>query len=219
LGRITHITQVILSDTNSFDYKYDTSGRLVKVYKNNSLISAYIYDSNGNRLSFAAQSDTLFGIYDAQDRMISYGDMRFGYTANGSLRWKAEGSDTTFYNYDLLGNLLSVKLPNGDFIEYLIDGQNRRVGKIINGEFKKAWLYQDQLNPIAEIDSAGNIISRFVYGTKSHIPDYMVKGDLTYRFITDHSPFISYAFLSTILETFCFFMKTFGYNLIFPYLR
>ena len=63
--------------------------------------------------------------------MISYGDMRLGYTANRSLRFKAQNGDTTWYHYDLLGNLLSVKLPNGDFIEYLIDAQNRRVGKIV----------------------------------------------------------------------------------------
>ncbi|MEJ2629455.1 MAG: RHS repeat protein, partial [bacterium] len=83
--------------------------------------------------------------------------------------------DTSWYTYDLLGNLISVTLPNDDFIHYLIDGQNRRVGKVVNGEFKKGWLYQDQLNPVAELDSAGNVIARFVYGTKGHVPDYMVK--------------------------------------------
>ena len=61
-----------------------------------------------------------------------------------------------------------------------------RVGKVVNGEFKKGWLYQDQINPAAEIDSAGNVIARFIYGTKAHVPDYMVKNDTLYRFITDH---------------------------------
>ncbi len=37
-----------------------------------------------------------------------------------------------------------------------------------------------------ELDSIGQVTSRFVYGTKGHVPDYMVKGDSTYRFITDH---------------------------------
>ena len=118
--------------------------------------------------------------------MLFYGEATYGYTPNGSLKWKAENGDTTWYNYDLLGNLLSVTLPNSDFIEYLIDGQNRRVGKVVNGEFKKGWLYQDQLNPVAELDSTGQIVSRFVYGTKGHMPDYLVKSDSTYRFITDH---------------------------------
>jgi RHS repeat-associated protein len=60
------------------------------------------------------------------------------------------------------------------------------VGKVVNGVFKKGWLYQDQLNPVAELDSTGQVVSRFVYGTKGHMPDYLVKSDSTYRFITDH---------------------------------
>jgi len=102
------------------------------------------------------------------------------------LKWKAENSDTTWYDYDLLGNLRSVQLPNGTYIQYLIDGQNRRVGKIVNGSIKKRWLYQNHLNIVAEFDSAGNLVSRFVYGTKDHVPDYMVKSGNTYRLITDH---------------------------------
>jgi len=83
-------------------------------------------------------------------------------------------------------NLISVSLPNGDFIEYLIDAQNRRIGKKLNGVLEKQWIYQDQLNPVAELDGNGNLISRFVYGDKGHVPAYIVKGDSTYRFITDH---------------------------------
>ena len=30
------------------------------------------------------------------------------------------------------------------------------------------------------------MVARFVYGTRSHVPDYMVKGGSTYRIITDH---------------------------------
>ena len=85
-----------------------------------------------------------------------------------------------------MGNLVSVSLPNGTQIQYLIDGQNRRVGKIVNGKIVKRWLYQNQLNIVAELDSVGNVSSRFVYGTKGHVPDYMVKDGVTYRFITDH---------------------------------
>lgn len=48
------------------------------------------------------------------------------------------------------------------------------------------WLYQDQLNPIAELDSNGTVIARYVYGTKINVPDYVIKGDTTLAVITDH---------------------------------
>ena len=40
---------------------------------------------------------------------------------------------TTTYDYDVFGNLRGVTLPNGTAITYLIDGQNRRVGKKVKG--------------------------------------------------------------------------------------
>ena len=102
------------------------------------------------------------------------------------MKFKSENGDTTFYTYDNLGNLISVLMSDGTFIEYLIDGQNRRIGKLVNGQYKKGWIYQDQINPVAELDSLGNISSRFVYGSKGHVPDYIVKNGVTYSFVTDH---------------------------------
>ena len=118
--------------------------------------------------------------------MLAYGNATFGYTATGSLRWKAENVDTTRYYYDLMGNLVSVGMPDGTQIQYMIDGQNRRVGKILNGRVVKRWLYQNHLNIVAELDSLGNVAGRFIYGSKGHVPDYMVKNGITYQFITDH---------------------------------
>jgi hypothetical protein len=47
-------------------------------------------------------------------------------------------------------------------------------------------LYQNQLNPVAELYGTGAVVSRFVYGTKANVPDYMVKGGVTYRIVSDH---------------------------------
>ncbi|MBI3200663.1 MAG: RHS domain-containing protein, partial [Myxococcales bacterium] len=93
---------------------------------------------------------------------------------------------TTTYTYDVRGNLVRVDLPGGDVIEYLVDGQDRRVGKKKNGVLERAWLYRNQLNPVAELGGAGNLVSRFVYGSKSNVPEYMVRGGVTYRVLSDH---------------------------------
>jgi RHS repeat-associated protein len=118
------------------------------------------------------------------------GERVFSYTANGELTQKIEtvgaASAATSYVYDVLGNLRSVTLPNGDVIEYVIDGQNRRIGKKLNGTLVQGFLYQDQLEPIAELDGAGAVVARFVYGSKPHVPDYLIKGGITYRVISDY---------------------------------
>jgi len=40
--------------------------------------------------------------------------------------------------------------------------------------------------PVVELDGAGNVVARFVYSSKGHVPDYMIKGAVTYRLISDH---------------------------------
>lgn len=81
---------------------------------------------------------------------------------------------------------MNVSLPNGTSIEYIVDGQNRRIGKKVSETLVQGFLYQNQLNPVAELDGSGNVISRFVYGTKGNVPDYMIKSGATYRIISDH---------------------------------
>ena len=119
------------------------------------------------------------GKYDAQDRMLSYAGAQYFYTANGDLREKIAGTDTTTYSYDAFGNLTKVVMPNGDVIQYVIDGQNRRIGKKVNGKWVEKFLYAGQLTPVAELDSADNVIARFSGG-------YMNKRDTIYQIITDH---------------------------------
>jgi hypothetical protein len=49
----------------------------------------------------------------------------------------------------------------------VIDGKQRRIGKKINGTLVQGFLYQNQLNPAAELDGNGTLVSRFVYASKS----------------------------------------------------
>jgi len=186
LGRITQKVETISGTTTTFDYAYDPAGRLQEVKTNGTVTATYSYDSNGNRLSLVTPSGTTNGTYDAQDRLTTYGTATYTYSNNGELQTKVVGGQTTSYVYDVLGNLKSVTLPNGTLIEYVIDGQNRRIGKKVNGTLTQGFLYQNQLNPVAELDGTGAIVSRFVYGTKANVPDYVIKGGVTYRIVSDH---------------------------------
>lgn len=86
----------------------------------------------------------------------------------------------------MLGNLIRVELPGDVTVEYVIDGKNRRVGKKVNDQLVQGFLYRDQLNPVAELDSNNNIVSRFVYGAKISVPDYMVRDGFRYRILSNH---------------------------------
>lgn len=184
LGRITQKRQIQGSVTHAFDYGYDTAGRLVEVKRGGVVTSSYGYDANGNRTHL---NGTEVGHYDDQDRLIDYQGATYQYTANGELLQKTVAGQATQYDYDKLGNLRKATLPGGTVIDYLIDGQNRRIGKKVNGTLVQAFLYQGQLAPIAELDSTGAVVSRFVYANGMNVPDYMVKrGGVTYRLVKDH---------------------------------
>jgi RHS repeat-associated protein len=186
LGRITQKVETIGGATNTYDYTYDLAGRLSAVRLNTVTISAYSYDSNSNRASLSTPGGTTTATYDAQDRVTAYGAATHAYNAAGELQSKIVGAQTTTYSYDVIGNLRSVALPGGTQIDYVIDGENRRVGKRVNGALTHGWLYQNSLNPVAELDGAGVLVSRFVYGDRLNTPVYLVKGGVTYRIITDH---------------------------------
>ena len=186
LGRLQQKRETIGGQTATYAYTYDAAGRLEDVTKNGLSVATYDYDLNGNRLSRLTPTSLDEGSYDDQDRLTQYGNASYTYSANGELEQKTVGSQVTTYGYDVLGNLRTVTLPDGRLIEYVIDGQNRRIGKKVNGALVQGFLYDDQLRIAAELDGAGTVVARFVYGTRVNVPEYMVKGGTTYRIVTDH---------------------------------
>lgn len=187
LGRITAKTDTVNGTITAWSFAYDSVGRL-KSTTQGTTTRAYEYDLNGNRSKYTVTgSGTLVATYDNQDRLLTYGTTSYTYGSNGELKTKVvPGVGTTSYTYDALGSLTHVVLPSGAVLDYLIDGENRRVGLKLNGTLQKSWIYQDQLNPIAELDGSGNLVSRFVYGSRANVPDYMLKGGNVYRLISDH---------------------------------
>jgi RHS repeat-associated protein len=188
LGRITQKVEGIGGTTTTYDYSYDLTGRLSTVTLNSAPQPAvtYVYDNNNNRTSITVGAVTTNATYDAQDRMTQYGSATYAYTANGELQSKTEGAQITQYGYDVLGNLRTVTLPSTTQIEYVIDGRDRRIGKRVNGTLTQGFLYMDQLRIVAELDGSNNLVSRFIYTMEGGItPDYMVRGGVTYRIISD----------------------------------
>lgn len=189
LGRVATKSQTIPGyGTNNYVYRYDTSGRLDQVTKNSAIVAVYGYDNNNNRVSGNIGLETTTGVYDNQDRLTNYNAFQYAYNANGDLQSKTNTltSEVTSYTYDALGNLTKVILPNTTVITYEVDGINRRVGKSVNGVLQRRYVYLDQYRIGAEVNPDGSILRRYVYASKSNIPDYYIQNGENYKIFSDH---------------------------------
>jgi RHS repeat-associated protein len=184
-GRITRKVETILGTSSTYDYSYDVAGRLTDVRQGGTPLSHYDYDANSNRVSTLEGSMTTTAAYDLQDRLLQWGDMTYASNASGDLASKTQNGSTVTYAYDALGSLTTLVDASGIRTDYLVDGQNRRVGTRVNGVLVQGFLWQDQLKVAAELDGGGSIVSSFVYATSENVPDYMVKNGVSYRLLAD----------------------------------
>lgn len=191
LGRIVEILETLDGAptlTSHRRYEYDGRNSLWRVYDElagGQLEAEYTYDNRGNRKT--GPGSVLPATYDDQDRVVAYGDLTFSFSDNGELTQSVDASDGTTidFGYDTYGNLERVT-TSGATIEYIYDPMQRRVGRRVNGTLDRMFLYEDQLRVAAELDGSGALVSRFVYGTKTNVPDYMIRGGSVYRILSDH---------------------------------
>lgn len=185
LGRVNQIVERDGSTTTTREYAYTLRDWLQTVTENSVLAVSYAYDDNGNRVS-VEQGTLRSASHDAQDRLLADGPASFGYSADGQLRSRTTGTDTTQYLHDEFGNLLQVQLPNGTTIEYGYDAVHRRVLRRVNGSRTQGWLYRGNAI-VAELDSSDQVQTRFVYGDDlSGAPEYLIRGGTNYRLLKDH---------------------------------
>jgi RHS repeat-associated protein len=192
MGRVTGVSETINGQTHTMFYRYNGSTQLDSVALDGARVANYEYDGgspgNGNRSKVTGplSTDIVSATYDAQDRLLSSGNAVFSYSANGDLRkWRRSGSDSTEFVYDVFGNLIRVNNV-GHQLDYLVDGLNRRIGYKLDGILQRVWLYQDERRPIAEVDRAGNIVNRYVYGSQHNVPDMVLRASGGYRVISDY---------------------------------
>jgi RHS repeat-associated protein len=193
LGRIATKTESVGGVAQPVEtYTYDSAGRLVKVNKSG-VDTEWTYDLNGNRTSTkVGGTTTRTATHDAQDRLTAEGpagaQTTYTYLADGHLASRTPfGGSATNYVYDPLGNLTQVAPPGGlpAQIDYVVDGMGRRIERRKNGAVTHRWLYHDGLCPVAELDGANAVVSRFVCAG-GNAPVYMTKGGNTYRLVSDH---------------------------------
>ena len=190
-GRITSMLEYVNGVSHSWAMTYDARGRLESVVRDGST-TTYEYDPNGNLTGI---NGATFGTFDAQDRMATFAQpggaaWTLSYTNNGDLSTKESAAQAYAFDYDLSSNLRNVQITGmgAAGVDYVIDGLNRRVAKAAttgSATVNEGLLYDEQGRVVAELDGSNNVLSTFVYGLKPNVPDYMVRGGVEYRIVSD----------------------------------
>ncbi len=157
---------------------YDVRGRLTRARKDGADVATYAYDANGNRVDGAA-------VIDAQDRVMSMNGATYTYSAAGERLTRTTGAGVTTYLYDGRGHLSSVTAPSGVRADYDLDAYGRRVTKRRNGTVQNRFLYRNGLQPIADVDAAGALVSRYIYARGELDPDALERAGATYLLLKD----------------------------------
>jgi len=187
LARVVAVSEIRNADSTGTAFGFDSVGGLTSVVENGLSVASYEYDANGNRTLVTTPSGTMQGTVDAQDRLLALGGTSYTYSPNGQLIEKVTGNDTTRYEYDGALRLTAVSLPSGQRVTYLLDADGRWVARAIDGVVARRFVYGSGFQLLAEVGGTGSATSRFVYGTRANVPDYMVKDGTVYGLVTDQA--------------------------------
>jgi len=161
-GAITQKKETINGTTITYDYSYNSMGRLIEVKKDNSVVEAYTYDDNGNRDSAIINGTSTTASYTLDDALNVYGDNTYRYDEDGYLKEKVTPSGTTIYSYGTMGELKAVNTPTKN-ITYQHNALNQRVAKLVNGQVVEKYLWENLTTLLAIYDKDDNLKQRFAY--------------------------------------------------------
>ena len=158
-GRVTKVTRTDDAGASSVsEYTYDDGGHLASATRDGATES-YTYDAAGNRIADGSGTTA----FDDRDRIQHTPNTSYLYQPDGTLASTTTSGQTTTYDFDDLGELTSVTLPDGRQIGYVVVGGGLRVGRIVNGTLVAGYLYRPDGLVAAQTDAAGNVVARFGY--------------------------------------------------------
>jgi RHS repeat-associated protein len=177
-GTIIQKKETLNAIKATYDYSYDTRGKLTSVSKDNQEVENYTYDDNGNRVEATVYGVTTQANYTLDDNIEVYGDNTYRYDEDGYLVEKTTPQETTTYIYNTLGALTSVTTPTKT-ISYHLNALNQRVAKEVDGVITEKYLWANLTTLLAIYDKDSNLIQRFNY-TDNRMPISMTQDNQIY---------------------------------------
>ncbi|HEW97392.1 MAG TPA: hypothetical protein ENF37_01930, partial [Beggiatoa sp.] len=151
------------TEQGEYAYQYDELSRLTQATNPVLEDEHYTYDLLSNRLTASGVE----GSYDANNALLSYGDVEFEYDASGNVVKKTDGSQVTHYEYNVEGRLVRVTDSEDNLIaEYDYDPLGRRIWKEVEGV--RTYFVYAAYGLIGEYDDSGVEIKGYGY-----LPDSM----------------------------------------------
>ena len=186
-----------------FGPTYDANGRLAqskrtkKINGNSVEIlssisqSSYAYpaNSNNNIKEYVNDQKRTVASHKNDDSLIKLAgsiNRDYEFDIDGNLKSYTNCFGKTEFEYDIFSNLKKVTLADGKKIEYKVDGFNRRIKKIVNGQTKEYYLWYDQLNLAAVLDENKIPKVKYIYAPDSRVASLIEKNGILYKII--HEP-------------------------------
>lgn len=149
-----------------WSYEYDSRGLLSRVIAPRNAATMYTYDEMGNlsQVTNALGHATTLTHYDQNGRVGRITDpnglvTELSYTQRGWISSSSTGGATTSYDYDAVGQLLKLTLPDGSYTTYSYDVAHRLVGMADSEGNSVSYTLDLKGNRIAEQvrDAQGNL--------------------------------------------------------------
>ncbi len=175
------------TEQGNYAYQYDPLYRLTNAI-NPGATEAFTYDAVGNRVTAAISGQPSADSYthNANNELLSYDGVSYGYDANGNTTQITDSSGTTTFTYDI-DNRLQLVTGNPQPATYYYDPFGRRLWKEVNG-IRTHYFYSDE-GLIGEYSAAGTEIKTYGYAPNTiwtTNPLFQKIGSRYYYYQNDH---------------------------------